>query len=165
MLKGATMGATPACDHLREDHRRMEDYLDRLFKALSDIRPEIVPEIRETMANLQRLEALHFEKEEGLFYPNLRSAFPDLLAQMDLQHQDIREVEQHVAEMLSNAPELPEVRWLDEVRRSGTELYDRIQHHIFEEEEQLFRVAGTHLSPDEQESLAIAFARIQNRRA
>ena len=82
---------------------------------------------------------------------------------MDLQHQDIREVEQHVAEMLADAPELPDVRWLDEVRRSGTELYDRIQHHIIDEEDQLFRVAGSHLSPDEQETLTRAFEKIQSR--
>jgi len=73
------------------------------------------------MATLRRLGELHFEKEESLFYPMLRRAYPDLLAQMDLQHEDIREVEQHVAEMLADAPELPEVRWLDEIRRSGTD--------------------------------------------
>ena len=157
------MHATPACDHLRDDHRQMEEYLDRLLAALSHISPELVPDICSTMTNLQRLEALHFEKEESLFYPRLRPAFPDLLAQMDLQHQDIREVEQHVVEMLADAPELPEVRWLDEVRRSGTELYDRIQHHIIDEEAQLFRVAGSHLTQDEQETLAGAFKQIQSR--
>jgi hemerythrin-like domain-containing protein len=141
----------------------MEVYLDRLLAALSHITPALVSDICSTMTNLQRLEALHFEKEESLFYPRLRPAFPDLLVQMDLQHQDIREVEQHVAGMLADAPELPDVRWLDEVRRSGTELYDRIQHHIIDEEDQLFRVAGSHLSPDEQETLARAFEKIQSR--
>ena len=157
------MDATPACDHLRADHRLMEEHLDRLLAALSNISPELVPDICSTIANLQRLEELHFEKEESLFYPMLRSAYPDLLAQMDLQHQDIREVEQHVAEMLADAPELPEVRWLEEVRRSGTELYDRIQHHIVDEEDQLLRVAGSHLTPDQQETLASAFQQIQAR--
>ena len=78
---------------------------------------------------------------------------------MDLQHQDIREVEQHVVGMLAAVPELPEVRWLDEVRRSGAELYDRIQHHIIDEEDQLFRVADTQLTLDEQETLALADSR------
>jgi hemerythrin-like domain-containing protein len=157
------MNAAPACDHLRADHRQMEEYLDRLLVAASHISPERVSDVRSALTNLQRLEALHFEKEESLFYPRLRAAFPDLLAQMDLQHQDIREVEQHVAEMLADPPEIPEQRWLDELGRSGTELHDRIQHHIVDEEDQLFRVAGSHLTPDDQEMLSSAFKKIQSR--
>ena len=67
-----------------------------------------------------------------------------------------------VAEMLADTPEIPEQRWLDELRRSGVELYDRIQHHIVDEEDQLFRVAGSHLTPDDQETLASAFKKIQS---
>ena len=157
------MTATPACDNLRQDHRQIEEYLDRLLAALSPICPERVSDIRSAVESLQRLEALHFEKEESLFYPMLRPAFPDLLAQMDLQHQDIREVERQVAEMLADTPEIPEQRWLDELRRSGAELYDRIQHHIVDEEDQLLRLAESHLTPDDQEKLASAFKKIHSR--
>ena len=80
----------------------MEEYRDRLLAALSHISSELVSDVRGAVTSLQRLEALHFEKEESLFYPKLRPAFPDLLPQMDLQHQDIREVEQHVSEMLTD---------------------------------------------------------------
>ena len=141
----------------------MEEYLDRLLAALSHISPERVSDVRSTVTSLQRLETLHFEKEESLFYPKLRPAFPDLLAQMDLQHQDIREVEQHVAEMLADPPEIPEERWLDELRRSGAELYDRIQHHIVDEEDQLIWLAASHLTPADQEMLASAFKKIHSR--
>src|ERR1700724_924062 len=72
--------ATPACDHLRQDHRQMEEYLDRLLAALSHISPELVPDVRGAVTSLQRLETLHFEKEESLFYPKLRPVYPDLLA-------------------------------------------------------------------------------------
>ena len=140
----------------------MEEYLDRLLAALSRVGPEAVSGVCSAVAQLERLEALHFEKEEALFYPRLRTAFPDLLAQMDAEHKDIREVEQHVAEMLADPPEVPEARWLDELRRAGAELYDRIQHHIVDEEDQLFRVAANHLTPDDQEALAIAFRKIQS---
>ena len=140
----------------------MEEYLDRLLAALSHISPELVSDVRGAVTSLQRLETLHFEKEESLFYPKLRSAFPDLLARMDLQHQDIREVEQHVAEMLADTPEIPEQRWLDELRRYGVELYDRIQHHIIDEEDQLLRLAASHLTPDDQETLGSAFMKIQS---
>jgi hemerythrin-like domain-containing protein len=140
----------------------MKEYLNRLHADLSHISAELVSDVRGAVTSLQRLETLHFEKEESLFYPKLRPVCPDLPAQMDLQHQDIREVEQHIAEMLADTPEIPEQRWLDELRRSGVELYDRIQHHIVDEEDQLFRVAGSHLTPDDQETLASAFKKIQS---
>jgi hypothetical protein len=159
------MGATSACDHLRSDHRRMEKHLDRLLEALLHMSPALVSDVRATMAELQRLEVLHFEKEESLFYPSLRPAFPDLLAQMDLQHEDIREVEQHVAELLSNPPGLPELRWLEELRRSGIELHDRIQHHIVDEEDQLLRLADGHLTVEDQQKLTGAFEEIQGRKS
>jgi DUF438 domain-containing protein len=133
------------------------------MEALLHMRPAMVSAVSATIAELQRLEVLHFEKEERLFYPSLRPAFPDLLSQMDLQHEDIREVEQHVAEMLAAPPERPEPRWLEEVRRSGIELHDRIQHHIIDEEDHLFRIADDHLAMEEQEKLTSAFEKIQSR--
>ena len=60
---------TAACDHLRHDHRQMEEYLDRLFAAVSHPGPELVAQVRGAITSLQRLEAAHFEKEESLFYP------------------------------------------------------------------------------------------------
>jgi DUF438 domain-containing protein len=141
----------------------MEKHLDRLLEALLHMSPAMVSDVRATMAELRGLEVLHFEKEESLFYPSLRPAFPDLLAQMDLQHEDIREVEQHVVEMLADPAEQPEPRWLEEVRRFGIELHDRIQHHIIDEEDQLFRLADGHLAVEEQEKLAGAFEKIQSR--
>ena len=64
--------------------------------------------------------------------------------------------------MLADTPEIPEQRWLDELRRSGVELYDRIQHHIVDEEDQLLRLAASHLTTDDQEKLASAFKKIQS---
>jgi hypothetical protein len=87
------MHPTAACDHLRHDHRQMEEYLDRLFAAVSHPGPELVSQVRGAIGSLQRLEAAHFEREESLFYPKLRPAFPDLLCKMDLQHEDVRELD------------------------------------------------------------------------
>jgi hemerythrin-like domain-containing protein len=157
------MLTTAACDHLRQDHRQMEEHLDRLFAAVSHPGPELVAHVRSAVASLQQLEAAHFEKEESLFYPKLRPAFPDLLGQMDLQHEDVRELDRLVSELLSATPELPDTRWLDELRRSCIELHDRIQHHIVDEEDQLFRLADRHLTREDQEILAGAFRKIQSR--
>ena len=157
------MNPTAACDHLRHDHRQMEECLDRLFAAVSHPGPELVAQVRSAISSLQRLQAVHFEKEESLFYPKLRSAFPDLLGKMDLQHQDVRELDHLVSELLSAPPEFPEARWADELRRSCVELHDRIQHHIVDEEDQLFRLADRDLTPADQAMLVGGFERIQSR--
>ena len=70
------MYPTAACDHLRHDHRLIEECLDRLFAAVSHPGPELVAQVRSAISSLQRLEAAHFEKEESLFYPKLRPPFP-----------------------------------------------------------------------------------------
>ena len=140
----------------------MEEYLDRLFAAVSHPGPEMAAHVRSAVASLQRLEAPHFEKEESLFYPKLRPAFPDLLNQMDLQHEDVRELDRLVSELLSDPPEVSDVRWLDELRRSCIELHDRIQHHIVDEEDQLFQLTDRHLTPEDDEILAGAFKKIQS---
>ena len=157
------MHPTAACDHLRHDHRQIEECLDRLFAAVSHPGPELVSQVRSAISSLQRLEAAHFEKEESLFYPKLRPAFADLLSRMDLQHEDIRQFDQWVSELLSDPPEFPETRWADELRRSCIELHDRIQHHIVDEEDQLFRLADRDLAPEDQAMLAAAFKRIESR--
>jgi len=141
----------------------MEECLDRLFAAVSHPGPELVAQVRSAISSLQRLEAVHFEKEESLFYPKLRPEFPDLLGKMDLQHEDVRELDHLVSELLSAPPEFPEARWTDELCRSCVELHDRIQHHIVDEEDQLFRLADRDLTPEDQAMLAAAFKRIQSR--
>jgi hemerythrin-like domain-containing protein len=141
----------------------MEECLDRLFAAVSHPGPELIAQVRSAISSLQRLQAVHFEKEESLFYPKLRSAFPDLLGEMDSQHQDVRELDHLVSELLSAPPEFPEARWADELRRSCVELHDRIQHHIVDEEDQLFRLADRDLTPADQAMLVAGFERIQSR--
>lgn len=159
----SSMDPTAACDHLRHDHRQMEECLDRLFAAVSHPGPELVAQVRSAISSLQRLEAVHFEKEESLFYPKLRPTFPDLLGKMDLQHKDVRELDHLVSDLLSAPPEFPEARWTDELCRSCVELHDRIQHHIVDEEDQLFRLADRDLTPADQAMLVAGFEKIQSR--
>ena len=64
----------------------METYIDRLLTALRRGGPESVPEVEAAVRDIRRLSSIHFDKEEVIFYPSLRPAFPDLLAQMDRQH-------------------------------------------------------------------------------
>jgi hemerythrin-like domain-containing protein len=130
----------------------METRLDRLLDALLHLSTGRIPEVEATLREIQNLAAVHFEKEEKIFYPALRTTLPDLLAQMDRHHEEVREVERYVEELLANQSSDP--RWLDELRRFGIELHDLIQHHIVDEEDQLFRLAADRLSGEEQERLA-----------
>jgi hemerythrin-like domain-containing protein len=63
-------------------------------------------------------------------------------------------VEIHVAAMVADPPLSPDSRWLNELRRLGTEFHDHIQHHIVDEEDHLFRVAEDCLTSEEQTNMA-----------
>jgi hemerythrin-like domain-containing protein len=148
------MSRFAACDCLREDHRAMEQHLDRLMAALLHLTPGQVAEVRDGVDQIRALAAIHFAREEGIFYPRLRQIWPDLLAGMDAQHQHVRELERHVADLLAAEPEPPGERWLWELRLAAIEFHDLIQHHIVDEEDHLLRLAEDELSHSEQESLA-----------
>src|ERR1039458_3965251 len=157
------MTAASACDCLRTDHRQMETYIDRLLTALRRAGRESVPDVQAAVRDIRRLSSIHFDKEELIFYPSLRPAFPDLLAQMDRQHEEVREVEQHVGDLLSDPPPVPDSRWLNDLKLFGTELCDLIQHHIVEEEDQLFRLAEGRLTTEDQERLAVEMMKVYSR--
>ena len=157
------MTTAAACDSLRADHREMEAYLDRFLAALHRPVPELIAETQAAVRDMRSLSSIHFEKEEAIFYPSMRSAFPGLLARLDLQHDEVREVERHVGELLSDPPPAPDSRWLNDVRMFGTELCDLIQHHIVEEEDQLFRLAESRLTAADQERLAVEMMKVHSR--
>jgi len=151
-----------ACAHLRTDHRAIENRLDRLLAALLHIAPERISEVQAIVGEIQELAALHFRKEEEIFYPKVRPLDPELLRLLDRQHEEVREVERHVAELLADLPQAPDGRWLNELRSFGIELHDRIQHHIVDEEDHLFRLAGERLTTEQQEILAKAMASVRS---
>ena len=155
--------SAPACENLRKDHRAIEERLDILLAALLHVTPELIPEIQATVRDLQDLAAIHFYKEETIFYPKLRPLVSDVLDRMDVQHEEVRELERHLAELLAEPPQTPESRWLNELRSLGIEFHDRIQHHIVDEEDLLFRLAEDRLTAEEQESLAGAMNSVQSR--
>ena len=149
-----------ACALLRKDHRAIEEHLDQLLAALLDPRPERISEIQTSVIELRALAKHHFRKEEEIFYPKVRPLDPDLLHRLDEQHEDVREAEVHLAEILAES-QPTDPRWMNELRTFGIGFHDRIQHHIVDEEDQLFRIAGERLTMEDQESLAMAMAAIQ----
>ena len=155
--------STPASEHLRKDHRVIEERLDILLAALLRLTPELIPEIQATVCAIQDLAAIHFEKEETIFYPKLRPLLSDLLDRMDVEHEEVRGVERHLAELLTEPPQTPDSRWLNELRSFGIAFHDKIQHHIVDEEDQLLRLAEDRLTAEEQQSLAAAMSAVQDR--
>ena len=67
------MSATPASDLLRSEHRLVETALDRLLLAVKHLPDDIVSDLRRALSGVQRLLQPHFEKEEGVVYPYVRS--------------------------------------------------------------------------------------------
>jgi len=147
------MSATSASDLLRSEHRLVEIQLDQLLDAVKHPMDDIVSDLRQALAGVQRLLQPHFEKEEGIVYPYVRAQLPELLSQLDEQHEYAREVEGHLVELLEAVHGAPNERQRAELVRFATELYDVIQHHIVDEEDQLLRLADSMLSQEEQTSL------------
>ena len=148
------MSLTPASDLLRSDHRLVEAQIDRLLQTAKHPGPDFVAQVRLTLAAIQDLSRSHFRKEEEVLYPFLRPRWPDLLAQLDEQHDYAREVERHLEGLAASVVGHPDERQLAELVRFSVELCDVLQHHIVEEEDQLLRLADEHLSPAEQAALA-----------
>ncbi|MBI4464801.1 MAG: hemerythrin domain-containing protein [Acidobacteria bacterium] len=145
------MDQYPASDRLRSDHREIEFYLDGLREALRNLSAERIRSIQGNFREIQRLACRHLEQEERVFYPVLRRLAPDLLSQMDKQHQDIRDTEKFLEDVLRSFPALPSERDWAELYRLGVSFHDSIQHHIVEEEDHLLHFADQRLSLRQQE--------------
>ena len=154
------MNETPGSDLLRADHRKIETYLDSLILALKHLTTDRVAGIRQDFLAIQRMASVHFEKEERIFYPEVRPKAPVLLAQMDQEHETVRETERGLSELLGMIPESPVQRDLDELHRVGIEFHDAIQVHIVDEEDQLLKFADSVLSSSEQQRIAAAMLQI-----
>lgn len=144
------MNATPASDSLRADHRKIEEHLDPLLEALLHLTPAAVDNVRRHFQEIQRLTAPHFKREEAVFYPEIRDRNPSLLARMDQQHADTRQIETFLEELLASLPPAPGERDLKELQRLGIEFHDAVQTHILDEEDHLLAFADRVFSAEEQ---------------
>ncbi len=155
------MSLTPASDLLRAEHRLVEAQIDRLLETAKHPGADFVTQVRLALSAIQDLSRSHFQEEEEVLYPFLRPCWPDLLAQLDEQHDYAREVERHLEELIASVAGFPDERQIAELVRFSVELCDVLQHHIVEEEDQLLRLADASLSPEEQAALASRMAQPQ----
>src|SRR5579883_1790292 len=135
-----------ASDLLRADHRKIETHLDRMIRGLKNLTADQVGCIQQAFVAIQQLSTLHFEQEERVLYPEIRPKIPDMLAKMDREHEDVRETERCLAELLASMPPIPVQRDMDELHRLGIEFHDAVQVHIVDEEEELLKTADRLLS-------------------
>lgn len=141
---------------LRADHREIEAHLDALAKVVHEISPRNLAEIKRRVERLAQFAEPHFRREERIYYPALRDFWPNLLEQLELRHEEIRGVEDQILSSIAGACSLAEERCLHDVKLLCGELIDWIQHHIVEEEDELFRLADEGLPADLQASLLAA---------
>jgi len=134
----------------------METHLDGLLAALKHLSADRVADIRRVFLQIQRLAQIHFDQEERVFYPAVRSIAHQVLATMDEQHEVVRQTERGLGELLESFSASPTRRELDELYRLGIEFHDAIQVHIIDEEDQLLKPADQVLSCAEQQRLAAA---------
>ena len=145
-----------ASDFLRSEHREVEGHLDTLLDALKHLSPERVHEIGRSVENIRSLVVAHMDVEERVFYPATEAFAKEFLSGMLRQHEDMREADRVLGQLLSEFPEAPADRDMGELYRLGIELHDAVQVHIVDEEEQLLRLVDERLSREQQESLLAA---------
>lgn len=158
-MTASSSGPSPpgvaASSLLRTDHREIEALLDALAALLHEFTAESIPEVRRIVNDLASLSQLHFAREEGVYYPHVRRYWPSLLERFERRHEEIRGVENQLLESIAADCSLPLERCLHDVKLLCGELVDRIQHHIVEEEDELFRLADERLLSPEQERLQL----------
>lgn len=135
------MATGSASDLLRADHRQIEMRLDRLLISVKHRGEGIVSEVRDVFAEIRQLMELHVRKEEMVVYPFLRTKFPEVLGKMGEQHQYIAEVTAGMDELTGMDGMSLTERQCEELISLSKELFDVIQHHIVDEEDQLLRLA------------------------
>lgn len=137
---------------LRSDHERQRSLVDRLLQTEGDS-----PERRDLFARLKvELEA-HAGAEERFFYVPLMEHD---LTQEKARHSvaEHKELDDHVERLESYDMSGPQ--WI----QAAKELAHRLEHHLDEEEREVFQMAGKALTESEKQDLADGYADDMDRR-
>lgn len=130
-----------AIDLLRQQHRDIEDLFDQ-FDELDD---DDFESRRDLVQELADLFAIHSTIEETIFYPATKSArTEELLNEAIAEHTSVKRI---LNDLLTLEPDDP--RFDAQVRVAR----EQIEHHVEEEEEDLFDKAERMLDEEELEEL------------
>ena len=140
-------GAEPATTLLEKQHREVE----QSFKtALGTEDPKAR---RSAMEDILRQLSLHTKLEETIFYPAVQAIDTEKAKDMVLEAYE----EHHVVKMILK--ELPKVDpSADNFEAKMTVLKEMVEHHVEEEEKEMFPMAERQLGPERSRELAEAMA-------
>jgi hemerythrin-like domain-containing protein len=144
---------------LRRDHRRLEEILARFERELSDPQGQGLAAVARTFGEIRIELALHFRREEEVFYPAFQTAAAASgfdTSNLRQEHSDVQGVIAALKSLLEARPDAgepaPSVR--AEIASVGWELWNHIHHHMAEEESGLLAFADRVLDSEAQERLA-----------
>lgn len=130
---------------LREDHDVQRDLMDRLLrtKGDSDVRDMLFKKLKKELS-------IHADAEERHFYvPLIDSDKTQEKARHSIaEHHEIDELIEQLEET-----DYDSSAWL----KIAKQLQGKVEHHLKEEEHEVFQMAGKVLSSDQKESLASAY--------
>ncbi|HTP83485.1 MAG TPA: hemerythrin domain-containing protein [Alphaproteobacteria bacterium] len=132
-------------DDLKQDHKEVKDLLKTI------LRSDDASEREETFAKMKVALTAHSEAEEEMFYP--------LLEEEEDSRTDALEakVEHNIVKNLLEELEAMEDKTSDEWTAKCTVLQDLVEHHVEEEESQLFKDARKVLGKERLVELAGEF--------
>jgi iron-sulfur cluster repair protein YtfE (RIC family) len=130
---------------LKQDHQKAK----RLFEQLSDTSDRAVKSRERLFTQLKQELELHTEVEEQHFYPALRDQEEtrDLVEEALEEHSEVKEM----LEELDSADKEDD-GWAEQL----AELQENVEHHVQEEETQLFPRAQKVLKKEEADKIAAA---------
>lgn len=136
---------TTIFEALREDHDRQRTLLDRLVETHGDSEGR-----RELFTTLKHELENHAAAEERHFYtPLLKSDLTQDKARHSIhEHEEIDEMVEALESLDRSSP-----AWLIKAK----DLREMVQHHLDEEEQEVFQLAGRALSDKQKEALTDDF--------
>ena len=124
---------------LKADHRKVEDLFSELESASGQAKMRVFEQIKTELE-------LHTHIEETIFYPALEE--PKQTHELTLEAYEEHDVVKKLLEELSRAKSPT-----DEWEAQAKVLQENVEHHVEEEENELFKKAKAVLSQDEIETL------------
>lgn len=137
---------------LRKDHDKQRNLLDTLVNTSGDTKKR-----KETFQDLKRELEVHADAEERYFYKPLIDSdkTQDKARHGIAEHHEIDELLQELQKTEFGSP-----AWL----KIAKNLKERVEHHLDEEEHEVFQMAGKVLSTSQKEGLSKKYQNHMERR-
>lgn len=133
-------GSQQLFDLLKKDHRQAEKLMQQISSAAHDKREELFFELRRELTE-------HMQMEEKEFYPKLQK-----VAEMEDQVEDALQEHKEAREYLADLEDFDQDE--DDWTSSFQDMQEAIQHHVEDEEEEIFPACREHLGEEQLAEIA-----------